>query len=540
MPQSAVTEDAKPQERHSRSGALVAKKSLVEAIDPAILSSRSIPGISREAISYLNQYVRAETVLFAVRETDQLAVLAAVSPQVERLSGSKHRITGTLAALLDTEKTMINTPYVQTDLAVHPGDTLTASLVEMGASSLLMVKVEDIGALILAKHDLTSFTSFDEAGTASVALELGYILNGINEVSGWKSRTARLEQELRVANSAYLEADAADGIRSVLAAAVETSEADTGSFLIFDEGSESLVLMATAGQSTETPELRIALGEGITGWVGLHQKAICVQDSDARHIGGSGLLSGHVETAFSIPVTLGDRLIGVMNLGTSVKSHEMSKESLSQTTKILALLGLRVLFAESRHKLNRSLHNTSKALAAAIESRNTFNTGHAAQVSKHAVSLAARLGLPKAQVGVVGLAGVLHDIGVAGMSEDLLGKERSLSSSERSLVSEHPGLGADMLGGIKELKEALPFIRHHHENYDGTGYGEGLAGEDIPLGARILAIAEAFSGMTSKRPHRPAMPKVGALGQLVAGSGTQFDPRLVRVFFEILSGEQSQ
>ncbi len=532
-PQAAVEEHGELKERHSRSGTLVAKKSLVEAIDPTILDNGDIPSISQEAISYLNQYIRAETVLFGLRESDQLVILAAIGPETERLSGSKYQISGTVGALLATDQTKINIPNVKTDLLVRPDDGLTEGLIEIGATSILMVKVDEMGLLILAKHDLASFTSLDEAGTASVALELGYILKNVTEISSCKTHADRLEQVINSTNGANVEVDTTGGITSVLEAAVETSGADSGSFLLFDEENSSLVLAATAGLGEDTPEIRIALGDGITGWVGLHQKAICIKDSDARHVSGNGLLSSQVETAFSIPVTLGDKLIGVMNLGTSVKGRELSKENLSQTTKILGQLGLRALYDENKNRSRQALYNTVRALAMAVESRNAFNQGHAAQVSDYAVSLAAKLDLPQSQVETIKLAGLLHDIGVASLSEDLLGRERSLNNSEKLMIRQHPSHGADILHGVLELKEALPIIRHHHEHFDGTGYGDGLSQEDIPLGARILAIAEAFSGMTSTRPYRPAMSKPGALGQLIANSGTQFDPQLVHTFYEL-------
>jgi HD-GYP domain-containing protein (c-di-GMP phosphodiesterase class II) len=154
-------------------------------------------------------------------------------------------------------------------------------------------------------------------------------------------------------------------------------------------------------------------------------------------------------------------------------------------------------------------------------------------VNEYAVALAEALNLGPAEVNRLSSCAFLHDVGKIGISDEILNKPGKLTAEEWETVKVHPQLGAAVVTHASQLAPCIPGILHHHEKYDGTGYPKGLKGTDIPLEARILAIADAFAAMTSERCHSAALSYEQTLEEIKRGAGTQFDPYLVEVFLSV-------
>ncbi|MBE9536194.1 MAG: response regulator [Proteobacteria bacterium] len=173
-------------------------------------------------------------------------------------------------------------------------------------------------------------------------------------------------------------------------------------------------------------------------------------------------------------------------------------------------------------------------LALALEAKDTYTAGHSERVAGLARELAEEIGLSEEIRGRIHKAGILHDIGKIGVREAILNKEGRLDEEEYNEVTSHPSVGANICEPLKSLSDIIPMIKHHHERYDGTGHPDGLAGEDIPLGARIISIADTFDAMTSARPYRAAMDADVALkimeSELPEG---QWDEKLLKSFISI-------
>jgi putative nucleotidyltransferase with HDIG domain len=178
------------------------------------------------------------------------------------------------------------------------------------------------------------------------------------------------------------------------------------------------------------------------------------------------------------------------------------------------------------------------ALTAAIDAKHTYTRGHSDRVTRHALFIADQLGLEQGQREDIRLAGLLHDVGKIGSPEFILDKSGPLTESEWETIQQHPQRGADLVANIPGMEEVARIIRHHHERHDGTGYPDGLAGEDIPLGARILAVADAFDAMTSARAYKPPLPESVARGELRRCAKAQFDPDLVEHACRWTRGEE--
>jgi diguanylate cyclase (GGDEF)-like protein len=170
------------------------------------------------------------------------------------------------------------------------------------------------------------------------------------------------------------------------------------------------------------------------------------------------------------------------------------------------------------------------ALVSAVEARDPYAYGHSRKVSTYAEALAEAIGLSSDEVSRVSTAALLHDIGKIGIPDGVLNKKGKLSGKDWEALKAHPRLGTNIVGNIPHLVSCVSSILHHHERWDGGGYPEGLKGEEIPIEARILAIADSFEAMSSARPYRPALSREEVVKELRQGAGIQFDPKLVEVF----------
>ena len=175
---------------------------------------------------------------------------------------------------------------------------------------------------------------------------------------------------------------------------------------------------------------------------------------------------------------------------------------------------------------------TIEALAAAVEARDPYTHGHTQRVEEYAMIMAKVLGCDEAELSAIRRASVLHDIGKIGIEDLILRKQARLEPDEEIRMQKHPVIGVDMLKGIDFLDPVLPLVRHHHERWDGNGYPDQLHADEIPLGARILAVADALDAMTSDRPYRAARTFDYAKTEILKGSATHFDPEVVTAFIK--------
>jgi HD-GYP domain-containing protein (c-di-GMP phosphodiesterase class II) len=192
-------------------------------------------------------------------------------------------------------------------------------------------------------------------------------------------------------------------------------------------------------------------------------------------------------------------------------------------------------FSFSKYAETRELFlGTIQALSQAIDAKDGFTRGHADRVSRIAGAIARELGLSEKQIDEIELAGLLHDIGKIGVEDRVLMKPSRLDPDETELMRRHPIYGASILEPSAALRPLVPIVLHHHENFDGSGYPEGLKGEEIPVGSRIMIVADAYEAMTSDRIYRKAIGHEKAMEQLTRYKGVQFDPNIVRALHEVV------
>jgi putative nucleotidyltransferase with HDIG domain len=200
---------------------------------------------------------------------------------------------------------------------------------------------------------------------------------------------------------------------------------------------------------------------------------------------------------------------------------------------------LRETFKEERARsgeLQRSYMATVRALSNAVEARDAYTGKHAERVTAYGMAIARKMGLPLANAPATEFGFLLHDIGKVAIPDAILYKPGALTAKERALMAQHPMIGAQIVRGIEFLIEAVEVVRSHHERWDGRGYPDGLAGEDIPLAARVFAAADVLDALTTDRPYRPASALSVARQMIVAEAGRQFDPSVVKAFSSIDDG----
>lgn len=187
----------------------------------------------------------------------------------------------------------------------------------------------------------------------------------------------------------------------------------------------------------------------------------------------------------------------------------------------------------------KSVHNMLVSVVMAVEAKHACLSNHSKRTSFYAEKIAQKVFSTGMDREHLKLAGLLHDIGKIAVRESIFLEPNELESDKFELVKSHPVVGERICSPISYLKPVLPFIRHHHEHFDGSGYPDGLAGKDIPLGARILAVADAFDALTSDRPYRDAFNQKKAVEILHEGAGKQWDPRLVELFCKIIEEDKN-
>jgi HD-GYP domain-containing protein (c-di-GMP phosphodiesterase class II) len=231
-----------------------------------------------------------------------------------------------------------------------------------------------------------------------------------------------------------------------------------------------------------------------------------------------------------LPLTAQGRVIGILAADRPQGEVTVTGADRDYLEVFANQVALAIENARMYRDLKESFLSTVKSLAQALEAKDSYTRGHSERVTTYAVRLAARLQMPAQEVDMLRRLGMLHDVGKIAIDRQILNKPGQLSPEDQEMVRQHPSWGQSIIQPLKLSQGEISIVRHHHERWDGLGYPDGLAGEGIPLPARVISVADAFDAMTSDRPYRNAMGLRDALNELERGTGTQFDPRVVEVF----------
>ena len=347
-----------------------------------------------------------------------------------------------------------------------------------------------------------------------------------------KEKTERLSLLYTVGKEISSRLDIDEVLRILVNRTVQILDSETISLLLLEDNTNELVIKCAIGLDDDIiKETRIGLGEKISGWVAQNRKPILVKD-----IAKSPLFSRksdekyYTSSLISAPLIFEDKLLGVINVNNKRSKECYTEDDLKLLEGIANQASIAINNAQLYKNLQKSYLNAITAMANALDARDPYSYNHSKRVSEYVQRIAEEMKLPPREIEEITTAALLHDIGKIGISDAVLLKTGKLTEEEWKIIKTHPRIGKEVLKPLGFLDNILPIVEHEHERYDGKGYPDGLKGDEIPLGARIIAVADSYDAMTTDRVYRKALAEEDVLKELKRCSGTQFDPQVVDAF----------
>jgi len=318
--------------------------------------------------------------------------------------------------------------------------------------------------------------------------------------------------------------------------AMKSFDSQVVSLMLLDEEGQLAIRCAEGLSDDIVAGTRVRLGEGIAGKVAATGQPLLLVDV----IGMDDVGTANVKSALSVPLKVRDEVIGVLNVSKTARYHftevdlKLCNNLASLATQAIEKARLYGEIKRSLEEMHASYLSTVKSLSMAIEAKDPYTQGHVDRVTKYGMAIAMELDPELLDDDMFRFALVLHDVGKIAVPEDILTKAEALTRDEWEKMKIHPEAGARIISPVNFLAEAVKAVRYHQERFDGKGYPEGLRGEEIPLAARIIAVADAFDAMITDRPYRKAPGFDFAREEIVRHSGSQFDPQVVEAFLRAL------
>ncbi len=284
-------------------------------------------------------------------------------------------------------------------------------------------------------------------------------------------------------------------------------------------------VLLTAGEFPFSADAFLALAE--------HFEVRSAKDPVVKNFGESPFHFAGVSlrNLIAVPILEGENLFGYLAAVNHIQGGQFGSMEANLLHSVATIIGVHSGNIDLYRQQAELLAGVVKALTSAIDAKDPYTCGHSDRVARIAVRLAQELGYPPETLSRVYLAGLLHDIGKIGVNDAVLQKPGKLTDQEFELIKTHTKTGFRILSGLKQLEDINQVVLHHHEAWNGSGYPEKLAGEDIPQIARIVAVADAYDAMASDRPYRTRMPNDKIDEIIRAGAGRQWDPEVVEAFF---------
>jgi HD-GYP domain-containing protein (c-di-GMP phosphodiesterase class II) len=318
--------------------------------------------------------------------------------------------------------------------------------------------------------------------------------------------------------------------------ACKAFEASIGSILLIEPETEELMVKAARGLDMDRlKNVRVKIGERISGWVAEFKEPLLVVDveNDDRFAMRSNEKYFN-KSLIAAPISCNDEFLGVININNKKTKAIFTEHDLDLLVAIAEQAGIIISNAETYRRLQEVYLNTVSALTEAIDTRDHYTKNHSEHVTKYAICIGKEMGLDDKRMEILNNASKLHDIGKIGVHDYILMKPGKLTNEEWEEIKLHSLKGVKILQPLTFLNGSIDAIRSHHERYDGGGYPDGKKGEDIPLEARIMAVADSFDAMTTERPYRKALSIDEAKEEIIRNKGTQFDPQAVDAFLRCL------
>jgi putative nucleotidyltransferase with HDIG domain len=332
-------------------------------------------------------------------------------------------------------------------------------------------------------------------------------------------------------------------LQEIMEITKEETAAEASSLYLVDEEKQELWFEVALGEKgDQVKEIRLKMGEGVAGWVAQEAKPLNLEDVNKdprfkREIGEK--INFRQKAMLTIPVIFKDKTIGVLQLINKKGGGRFTKDD----QELVEGMASQIAIALENANLYDDLRNLSigviKSLANAVDARDPYTNGHSLRVAEYSLAIGRKMGLQEVQLELLEYMAILHDVGKIGIRDEILNKSGPLTDAEYRIMTRHPQIGAEILSSVKLLQKIVPGVQHHHEKFDGSGYGMGLKGEEIPIEARIISVADTYDAMTTDRPYRKGLSHNIAMEELKKVAGKQLDPEVVTAFSLVMQEEQS-
>ncbi len=359
----------------------------------------------------------------------------------------------------------------------------------------------------------------------------------------------RLIEERRREETLSLLAEAQRDISSILEMeqlaqkivdyAIRIANADSASFMVLNKPNDEFVTMAALGLPSKYAEGYLTPSKKSIAWWAISRGFLLVLNQNTiltPELSEMMTRNHQIVSSICIPIYREGYPGAVLNVNRTTISDKPA--FVQSDSDFLAILASHVSVCLRNCTLFDQLQNlyqtSIQALFKALKAKDTYTENHSEQVARIAKIVGEEMGLSIKEQEVIWAAGILHDLGKIGTPEDILNKPHSLNKHEWEIIRNHPTIGANIIASIPELGSIESLVRYHHEWFNGQGYPGGLAGDQIPLGARILAVADAVEAMTSDRPYRRNSNPIDVISELIRCRGTQFDPHIVDITVNLI------
>lgn len=291
-----------------------------------------------------------------------------------------------------------------------------------------------------------------------------------------------------------------------------------------EEGANRLPAVHMVGEPVDKVELDAILQDAF--------RNAEASECETRVVNHSNLPALKHRRVVVLPISRRGERLGRMIALRDQSQDEYGTIEIDLMRSVLTVLAMHLVNQRQYADMQAMLEGTVRSLASALDAKDAYTHGHSSRVAALSVFLARALGLDREECETLHLAGVLHDIGKIGVDDSVLKKPGKLTDDEFDQIKQHPVIGFEILKDIKPFRHILPVVRHHHESWDGRGYPDGLAGDEIPRHAQIVAVADAFDAMVSDRPYRKGMPFDRVIGVFRQGRGSQWAADVVDCLLE--------
>ncbi len=346
-------------------------------------------------------------------------------------------------------------------------------------------------------------------------------------------RIRELETMLHLAEQINQSLELPTVLNSIMRAAETLTAAEASSLLLYDPETDELFFeVATGEKGEQVKQVRIKRGQGFAGYVLATGEALLVNDvaSDPRHAKVVDQQSGFVtRNLIAVPLRIGETVKGVLEVLNSREGHFASADVAALQT-LSTLCAIAIDKAQAHQALQELFWDLVRAMVSMLDARNPYTRGHSERVTEFSVAIAQEMGLSEVDCERIRLSALLHDIGKVGIPDAILLKDGRLTEEEFAIMKRHPEIGYRILEPIDQMRPYLAGVRYHHERLSGKGYPLGLKGDEIPLDARIIAVADVFDALTSDRPYRTALAPTAAIEIIRKDTPNDIDPDAFAAF----------